>query len=282
MSASKGGSPPAALISWRRSEGPLSALRAFASYLCLTGAPLPSTAASSAAMSIFLIVIIAAKARLAVVAVGTRRQVEQPSWRDLPGEAPAVLAPAAGALAAAVAHDRVPVPVGLFLAFGDDHEAHGFVGFEVRPAVQTDEPSPEHGELDGQLAALPTAGKIARGGDSRAELRCRERSRHRTPPPCPLRRGRTTGMSPSRSSCLLPSALSLVAFEVQHPGRAVPVGEHREAFGPEGLAGRHLDRLRVLAPARHGRGRTLRAKAARSTPGSLAAWRTCSPGCRTP
>src|SRR5438270_9905661 len=41
------------------------------------------------------------------------RQLEQAPRRDLPREAPFVLAPAAGALFAAILGDRVPVAVGL-------------------------------------------------------------------------------------------------------------------------------------------------------------------------
>src|SRR3954447_11053855 len=61
-------------------------------------------------------------------------QLEQALRRDLPREAPAVLAPAAHALGAAVPGDRVPITVGLFLAVGQDHEAPRLVGGEVRPA----------------------------------------------------------------------------------------------------------------------------------------------------
>src|SRR3954471_1840147 len=41
--------------------------------------------------------------------VGADGGVKQDAWRDLPGEAPPVLTPAAGALLAAVLDDRVPV-----------------------------------------------------------------------------------------------------------------------------------------------------------------------------
>src|SRR6202012_5273080 len=47
-------------------------------------------------------------------AAGSPR-VHQYAWVDLPGDAPPVLAPAAVALLAAVADDRVPVTVRLFL-----------------------------------------------------------------------------------------------------------------------------------------------------------------------
>jgi hypothetical protein len=97
------------------------------------------------------------------VMVGTCRQVKQPPRRDLPGKAPTVLAPAAGALDASIPDDRIPVAVGLFLAFGNDHEADRFIRREIRTAVETDEPPPEHREFDGQLAAFVAAGKITGG-----------------------------------------------------------------------------------------------------------------------
>src|SRR3954453_7138113 len=56
-------------------------------------------------------------------AIRVGRRLEQHARRDLPGEAPAVLAPAASALLATIADDRVPVTVALFLVLGQDHEA---------------------------------------------------------------------------------------------------------------------------------------------------------------
>src|SRR3546814_10191749 len=61
---------------------------------------------------------------LCLAAVRIGRQVEQAPRRDLPEEAPAIIAPAAGILGAPVADDRVPVAVGFLLVFGDDHEAY--------------------------------------------------------------------------------------------------------------------------------------------------------------
>jgi hypothetical protein len=63
-----------------------------------------SLAASMAAMSIFLIVIIASKARLGLTATG-RKRIRQRTRGDLRGEAPAVLAPAALAFRATIADD---------------------------------------------------------------------------------------------------------------------------------------------------------------------------------
>src|SRR5688500_14043406 len=82
--------------------------------------------------------------------VRTGSRVEQHARSDLPGEPPFVLAPAAFAFRAAVADDRIPVAVGLFLILGNYHQADGFIWLEDRAAVEADEFPPEHGEFDGQ------------------------------------------------------------------------------------------------------------------------------------
>src|SRR3954452_22499104 len=86
-------------------------------------------------------------------AIRIGRRLEQDARRDLPGEAPAVLAPAASALLAAVADDRVPVTVGLFLVLGQDHETDRLVRLEIRPSIQADVGLPKDGELDGEILA---------------------------------------------------------------------------------------------------------------------------------
>jgi hypothetical protein len=91
-------------------------------------------------MSILRIVIIAWNARFG-------GQFEQTPRSDLPGKAPLVLAPAAGAFFAAAPCDRIPVAIGFFLVVGQDHEADGLVGFEIGTAVQPDERAAEHGEF---------------------------------------------------------------------------------------------------------------------------------------
>ena len=58
--------------------------------------------------------------------------------RDLPRQAPLVLAPAAGAFLAAVADDRVPQAVGFGLVVGRDLERERLAVLERRPAVQPD------------------------------------------------------------------------------------------------------------------------------------------------
>ena len=197
-------------------------------------------------MSIFCMVIIASKARLlGRVAVGACRQVEQQPRRDLPRVAPAVLAPTAGALGSAVPDDRVPVAVGLLLVFGDNHETHRFIGCEGRAAVQPYELLPQNGEFDGQLAAFAAAGKVPGGSVYPAHMAVRKGggielgrlSRFAVVEP---QAGHKFGHPGSPSVC------RLVAFEIQHPGRAIAVGEHGEALGPEGFIRRHLHRLCIL------------------------------------
>src|SRR5574338_738177 len=73
-------------------------------------------------------------------------RLQQHARGDLPGEAPLVLAPAAGAFLAAIADDGVPVAIGLRLVLGHDHEADSLVGLEQVSAVQTDEALAKQGE----------------------------------------------------------------------------------------------------------------------------------------
>ncbi len=74
-----------------------------------------------AATSIFFIVIIASKARFGLTAA-SRHRIGQRARGKLPGETPAVLAPAALAFCAAIADDRVPVTVRLLLIVRRDLE----------------------------------------------------------------------------------------------------------------------------------------------------------------
>src|SRR5882724_9685320 len=67
-----------------------------------------------------------------------RHRLGQYAWRDLPRDAPVVLAPAAFALLSAVADNGVPVAVGLLLIVGGDLEREGFVVFERGAAVEAD------------------------------------------------------------------------------------------------------------------------------------------------
>src|ERR671913_788756 len=68
----------------------------------------------------------------------SRKRVGQHARDDLPGEAPPVLAPAALTLLAAIADDRVPVAVRLFLIVRCDLEGKSFAVLERRPAVEAE------------------------------------------------------------------------------------------------------------------------------------------------
>ncbi len=67
-----------------------------------------------------------------------RKRLGQRARGDLPGEAPPVLAPAALTFLAAIADDRVPVAVRLFLSVRRDLEGKGFAVPELRAAVETE------------------------------------------------------------------------------------------------------------------------------------------------
>src|SRR5215208_945795 len=71
------------------------------------------------------------------IAAGGNRLHQDP-WRDLPGDSPSVLAPAARTLLAATAHDCVPIAVGLLLILSRDLERESLVMFERWAAVETD------------------------------------------------------------------------------------------------------------------------------------------------
>src|SRR5688572_28282043 len=64
---------------------------------------------------------------------------------DLPRQSPAVLAPATGAFLSAIADDRIPVAVGLFLIVRGDLEGERLALLELRAAVETEAGNPENG-----------------------------------------------------------------------------------------------------------------------------------------
>src|SRR3954464_2279044 len=69
-------------------------------------------------------------------AIGIGDGVGQRDRRNLPGQSPFVLAPAACALLAAIADDRLPVAVRFSLVSGRDLERERLVVLECRPAVE--------------------------------------------------------------------------------------------------------------------------------------------------
>ena len=78
---------------------------------------------------------------------------------DLPGQAPAVLAPATFAGLAAIADDRIPLAGGFGLVLGHHLERERLVRLEGAAAVQADAGNAHHGEFDGQHVALFPEGK---------------------------------------------------------------------------------------------------------------------------
>src|SRR5579859_1450322 len=76
-----------------------------------------------------------------------RQRVGQHARGDLPGEAPAVLAPTARAFLAAVADNRIPVAVRLRLIVRGDLEGERLAVLERRAAVETEAGNAEDGEL---------------------------------------------------------------------------------------------------------------------------------------
>ena len=66
--------------------------------------------------------------------------------RDLPRDAPAILAPAAGAFLPAIADDCVPQAVRLGLIVGGDLERESLIVPEGGPAVQADARDAGYGE----------------------------------------------------------------------------------------------------------------------------------------
>ena len=140
----------------------------------------PRRAASIAATSIFLMVIIASNARLA----HRRRQpsLGQHARRDLPGHAPFVLAPAARALLAAVPDDRVPVAVGLGLIVGRDLEREGSLCLNAGPPLRPMQGTPATVNSTVSTSPFLPDGKSP-GARWTAPTALSGKARHRSGPP---------------------------------------------------------------------------------------------------
>ncbi len=98
----------------------------------------------------------------------SRHRIGQRARSDLPGEAPAVLAPTTLAFRAAIADNRVLVTVRLFLILRRDLEGKGLGVLERRAAVETETGNAQDGELHRQhialLAARVVTGSLVNGG----------------------------------------------------------------------------------------------------------------------
>jgi len=99
-----------------------------------------------------------------------RHRVRQHARRDLPGDSPAVFAPAAVAFLAAVADDGFPVAIRFRLSVRRDLEGEGLGLFELRPAIDRHAGYVADGELHGENLALLATGKIARGFADRGDF----------------------------------------------------------------------------------------------------------------
>ena len=87
----------------------------------------------------------------------SRKRIGQRARGDLPGEAPAVLAPTACAFRSAIADDRVPVTVRLFLIVRRDLKGKSLGVPERRAGVETETGNAQDGELHSQHIALLAA-----------------------------------------------------------------------------------------------------------------------------
>ena len=101
------------------------------------------------------------KNALGLGAAGVER-IGQSAGRDLPRQAPAILAPAAGAFLPAVADDRVPVAIRFLLRIGRDEEGKRLAVPEFRPAIQPETGNAEDGELHREHIALFARWIVAR------------------------------------------------------------------------------------------------------------------------
>src|SRR5437870_3419670 len=129
-----------------------------------------------------------------------RQRVGQRARGDLPGEAPAVLAPTACAFLAAIADNRIPVAVRLRLIVRGDLKGERLAVLERRAAVETEAGNAEDGELHRQNIA---------GLAARVVARCLVDSGHFT-----IRKG--GGVEPRRVLCVLvePEADRVFRFHV--------------------------------------------------------------------
>ena len=103
--------------------------------------------------------------------IGTGYRFGQSDRRNLPGQSPFVLAPAALTLFAAVADDRIPITISFGLVSGCDLKRERFVVLERRSAVEPEARNAHHGKLDGQHVPFLPRRKVSRCAVHRADGR---------------------------------------------------------------------------------------------------------------
>src|SRR3569833_2651245 len=108
-------------------------------------------------------------------AIGIGDSGGERAWRDLPRQAPLVLAPAAGALLTAVVHDRMPQAVGFGLVVSRNLKRKSLAVLERRAAIQAETRDADHGELHRQDIAQLARGVVAGCTTDRPHRAVRER-----------------------------------------------------------------------------------------------------------
>src|SRR4029079_18885176 len=94
--------------------------------------------------------------------IGVGYRLSQCDRRNLPGQSPSVLAPAARALFAAVPYDRVPVTIRFGLVRGCDLKRERFVVLEGGSAIESEAGNPHDREFDGQHIPFLPGRKVSR------------------------------------------------------------------------------------------------------------------------
>src|SRR5256714_9956480 len=106
--------------------------------------------------------------------IGIGDRFRQDDRRNLPGQSPFVLAPAALALLAAVADNRVPIAIRFGLVSGCDLKRERLVVLERRSSVEPEARKPHHGKLDGQHIPFLSRRKVSWCAVHRSDRRIRK------------------------------------------------------------------------------------------------------------
>src|SRR5512139_2869804 len=100
--------------------------------------------------------------------IGIGYRSRQSERRNLPGQAPFVLAPTADTLFATVADDGVPVTIGFGLVSGCDLKRERQVVLDLGAAVEPEAGNSHHGKLDRQHVSFFPGWKVSRREEHRA------------------------------------------------------------------------------------------------------------------